>query len=81
MQADGKILAGGAFTTLIPNGGAAGDEQPLGRLEKDGRVDRSLNQGIVGGYFTATAVQPDGKIIVGGNLAVFSVWCAATSPD
>jgi uncharacterized delta-60 repeat protein len=63
VQADGKILAGGYFAGI---GG-----QPrnfMARLETDGRCDQTLNLSIVGslGTVTATAVQPDGKILIGG---------------
>jgi uncharacterized delta-60 repeat protein len=66
VQADGKILAGGEFTTLAPNGGAAVTRNRIARLEPDGRLDQTLNLNIVGTYFFATAVQPDGKILIGG---------------
>ena len=36
VQADGKILAGGDFTTLAPNGGAAVTRNRIARLETDG---------------------------------------------
>ena len=68
MQADGKILAGGGFTTLAPNGGAAVTRNHIARLETDGRLDQTLNLSIVGSFVFATAVQPDGKILIGGNF-------------
>jgi hypothetical protein len=43
VQADGKILAGGLFTTLSPNGGAAVTRNRIARLETDGRLDQTLN--------------------------------------
>ena len=66
VQADGKILAGGDFTTLAPNGGAAVTRNHIARLETDGRLDQTLNLSIVGNFVIATAVQPDGKILIGG---------------
>ncbi len=66
VQADGKILAGGNFSTLAPNGGAAVTRNNIARLETDGRLDRTLNLDTVGNVVAATAVQPDGKILVGG---------------
>ena len=66
VQADGKILAGGAFSTLAPNGGAAVARNHIARLETDGRCDRTLNLGTVGIFVTATAIQRDGKILIGG---------------
>ena len=38
----------------------------IARLETDGRVDRTLNLSTVGSYVTAIAIQPDGKILIGG---------------
>lgn len=63
VQADGKILVGGLFTAL---GG-----QPrtcLARLAVDGALDSSFNPGVDGSvpYVNSLAVQPDGKILVGG---------------
>ena len=48
VQADGKILAGGDFTTLAPNGGAAVTRNRIARLETDGRLDQTLNLSTVG---------------------------------
>src|SRR2546428_8557 len=67
VQADGKILAGGDFTPLAPNGGAAMTRNRIVRLETDGRLDQTLlNLNVGGGVIFATAVQPDGKILIGG---------------
>jgi uncharacterized delta-60 repeat protein len=69
VQADGKILAGGLFTTFAPNGGPFVTRNRIARLEADGRLDRTLvDPNIVGGAVLATAVQPDGKILLGGNF-------------
>ncbi len=68
VQADGKVLAAGLFTTLSPNGGAAVTRNRLARLETDGRLDVTLNLNTVGSSVIATAVQPDGKILIGGNF-------------
>jgi uncharacterized delta-60 repeat protein len=65
IQADGKVLVGGFFTTLAPNGGAAVTPNRIARLERDGRVDRTLDPGVVGTWY-AMAFQPDGKILIGG---------------
>ena len=66
VQPDGKILAGGMFTTLTPNGGTAVTRGNIARLETDGRVDRTLNLNVVGEYVQGIAVQPDGKVLIGG---------------
>jgi uncharacterized delta-60 repeat protein len=63
VQADGKILVGGQFTTL---GG-----QPrtnLARLNADGSLDTGFNPGLTNGEVFAIAVQPDGEILVGGRF-------------
>ena len=76
MQADGKILAGGFFTTLAPNGGAAVTRNHIARLETDGRLDQTLNLSTASAVCVyATAVQPDGKILIGG---VFSTVLGVT---
>ena len=66
VQADGKILAGGQFGILSPNGGAPVTRNRIARLETDGRADQTLNLNMIGSYVGATAVQPDGKILIGG---------------
>ena len=68
VQADGKILAGGSFTTLAPNGGATVTRNNIARLETDGRLDQTLNLTADGPYVLVTVVQPDGKILIGGNF-------------
>ena len=73
VQADGKVLLGGDFTMLRPNGGAAVMRNYIARLETDGRLDQTLNISIpiefnFDRYVGAIAVQPDGKILIGGNF-------------
>ena len=62
LQADGKILVGGDFTTL---GGQS--RNSIGRLNDDGTVDTSFNPGA-GPRVGALAVQADGRILVGGDF-------------
>ena len=66
VQSDGKILAGGGFTTI---GAPAVTRNSIARLETDGRLDQTLNLSIIGGWVTATAVQPDGKILIAGRFS------------
>ena len=66
VQPDGKVLVGGNFNTLAPNGGAVVTRNHIARLESNGLLDRALNPGIVGDLVFSTAVQPDGKILIGG---------------
>ena len=72
MQTDGKILVGGNFTTLAPNGGASVTRNHIARLERDGRVDQTLNLNMAGGFVTGAAVQPDGRILIGGSFTSVS---------
>ncbi len=68
VQPDGKVLLAGAFMNLSPNGGAAVARNRVARVETDGRLDQTLNLSTVGTLVDATAVQPDGKILIGGNF-------------
>jgi len=66
VQADGKILIGGDFTSL---GGQTRNR--LGRLNADGTLDGAFNPGVGGEIFPTVyclAVQADGKILVGGEF-------------
>ena len=67
LQPDGKILVGGAFTTL--GGGATGTSMRnrIGRLNPDGSLDGGFNPGA-GDVVLALVVEPDGKILVGGEF-------------
>ena len=71
LQADGKILIGGQFTAY--NGDAAASNYVM-RLNADGTRDTTFNAGGTGGndYEWAFAVQPDGKIVVGGNSFLYN---------
>jgi uncharacterized delta-60 repeat protein len=71
VYADGKIAAGGAFTALTPNGGAIVGRNHIARLNVDGSVDPGFDP-HADNSVAATALQPDGKLVVGGyfeNLA------------
>src|SRR5436190_1472194 len=64
VQTDGKVVAGGFFTST---GGQARNR--IVRLEIDGRLDRTLNNpSVVGTFVFATALQEDGKILLGGDF-------------
>ena len=43
VQPDGKILLGGDFTTLSPNGGVAVTRNRIARLNPDGTLDTAFN--------------------------------------
>ena len=62
VQSDGKVLIGGSFTTV--NGT---NRSRIARLNVDGGLDSSFNPGIgLNGAVSSVAVQPDGKVLVGG---------------
>ena len=65
VQADGKILVGGAFTMLGGGGTGATTRNRIGRLNANGSPDTSFDPGA-NGTINKVAVQPDGKILVGG---------------
>ena len=67
VQPDGKILIGGDFTTLSPNGGATVTRNHIARLNPDGTLDTAFNPNA-GDSVYAIAVQADGKILVGGHF-------------
>ena len=76
LQPDGRILAGGDFTeanvTSFNNGGTA--RPRIVRLLADGLIDPSFGAAGQGfnGSVNAILVQPDGKVLVGGDFEQFA---------
>jgi len=70
-QADGKVLIGGGFTSLAPNGGASIPRSKLARLNPDGNVDFSYDPSP-NGAVEALALQADGQLLVGGIFSTFT---------
>ncbi|MCC6840036.1 MAG: T9SS type A sorting domain-containing protein [Flavobacteriales bacterium] len=70
VQPDGKVLIGGAFTSY--NGTP---RQQLARLNSDGSLDASFDpgSGTNSPYYgvRAIALQPDGKILIGGDFITY----------
>ena len=67
LQPDGKILVGGGFTTY--NGAA---ENRVVRLNPDGTKDNSFNTGTgFNSSVQSIALQPDGKILIGGSFITY----------
>lgn len=67
MQPDGKVLAGGAFTSF--NGV---ERNRLVRLNPDGSVDYAFNMGTGADNFINTvALQTDRKVVIGGGFRRF----------
>ena len=79
VQADGKILVGGQFTSL---GGQT--RKRLGRLNPDGTLDSGFNPEANQCVYSV-AVQPDGKILVGGLFTTLGgqarSWLGRLNPD
>ncbi len=71
LQADGKIIIGGFFTSYNGNG-AASDE--ISRLNSNGTLDTTFNPGGAGVSIQVNelAVQADGKIIIGGQITDYN---------
>ena len=74
LQRDGRMIVGGSFTT---NSGVA--YNGILRLNADGSIDNNFNPGagpsstyVVHSYVTSSLIQPDGKIIVGGDFLAFN---------
>jgi uncharacterized delta-60 repeat protein len=68
VQSDGKILVGGAFTTL--NGAT---RNRLVRLNSNGTVDTAFYNNLGVGFnssVTSLAIQSDGKILAGGGFTI-----------
>lgn len=68
IQEDGKIFIGGAFSSY--NGTASNG---IARINPDGSIDTSFNIGTgIPWIVTSSALQPDGKIIIGGHFETFN---------
>ena len=70
IQSDGKILVGGEFTTFD------GNSIPYFiRLNSDGTQDTTFNTNLgssFNSHVLVIRIQPDGKILVGGNFTLFN---------
>src|SRR4029453_15633049 len=59
VQPDGKIVIGGDFTSLAPNGGPTVTRNHIARLNLDGKVDPDLNPNAnAGGSVHASQSKP-----------------------
>ncbi len=72
VQPDGKIIVGGDFTTLSPNGSAtvtrSGIARVNARVNADGTLDTAFDP-YASSEVYSIAVQSDGKILLGGNFS------------
>jgi uncharacterized delta-60 repeat protein len=67
VQPDGKVLIGGQFSTLAPNGGASVVRNRIARLNPDGTLDTAFNPNA-NNDIDCIALQADGKVLVGGKF-------------
>lgn len=68
LQPDGKILYTGDEAYAMPDGSTA-YRHGIGRLAADGTLDLSFDPGSgTDGIANAMALQPDGKIVIGGGF-------------
>ncbi|MEO5802064.1 MAG: delta-60 repeat domain-containing protein [Verrucomicrobiota bacterium] len=65
VQPDGKVLVGGLFNSVAPNGGPSVARTNIARFNSDGSLDTNFD-GNANSDIYAIAIQPDGKILVGG---------------
>ncbi|HVE57141.1 MAG TPA: FG-GAP-like repeat-containing protein [Pyrinomonadaceae bacterium] len=68
-QADGKLVIGGKFTSIVGFPG-----KKVARLGLDGHLDFTFNANGTGanGDVLAVKVLPDGKILIGGNFTSYN---------
>ncbi len=79
VQADGRILVAGDFTTLGGGGTGTTVRNKIGRLNADGTLDTSFNPGANLAVL-ALAIEADGKILVGGNFTTLGGGGTGTTP-
>ncbi len=72
IQPDAKILVGGAFANLQPNGSSTASARThLARLNTDGTLDANFYPAVGGNVYTI-GLAADGGLIVGGHFS--QVW-------
>ena len=71
LQSDGRVVAGGSFTTFEPNGATATTTRSyIARLNTDGTID-AVYDPEANGAVSALAVQSDGRMIIAGSFSTF----------
>ena len=69
LQADGKVLLGGQFVTLRPNGAVASSSRnQIARVQSEGTLDNSFNPGA-NSTVIGLALQEDGQVLIGGQFS------------
>ncbi len=77
-QSDGKVIAGGAFTAVFGTDDINSTARNrLVRFNSDGKVDTAWDPNANGNVLTL-ALQPDGKLLVGGSFTTLQPNAAAT---
>lgn len=78
VQADGKIVIGGAFVSLQPNGAPSTTTRNyVARLNADGTLDPGFDPNADAGV-SSVALQGDGRVLLGGTFAFLQPNGAAT---
>jgi uncharacterized delta-60 repeat protein len=72
LQPDGKIIVAGQFNMLGGGGAGTTARAHLGRINPDGSLDTSFTAQTNGVDVSDLAVQPDGRILVGGGFGVLA---------
>jgi uncharacterized delta-60 repeat protein len=79
LQADGKVLIGGTFTSLFPvNNATSTSANYVARINTDGSLDTSFAPSP-NAAVTAIAVQTDGSVILGGSFTALTPANSATA--
>ena len=72
-QAGGKFLLAGSLTALSSNGAGSGFRRGIIRVDATGAADAAFNVNVgTNGTINSTAIQPDGKILVGGQYLSYN---------
>jgi uncharacterized delta-60 repeat protein len=66
-QPDGKLIVGGQFANVQPNGGISVSRSNIARFNADGSFDPDFNPGT-DGPVRAIVLQPNGQIVIGGDF-------------
>lgn len=68
VQSDGKIIIAGSFGEYDGT-----ERRNIARLDQNGTLDPTFDPGSgTGSLITATAIQPDGKILIVGNFTTYN---------
>ncbi len=78
LQADGKIVVGGSFSSLQPNGGTeAFTRNGIARLNPDGSLDQNFNPSANASVDAIVAL-PGGQFVIGGTFTTLQPGASGT---